>query len=128
MIRPWPRPGVASSDRSSAAAALTVRSTADDPGYIPRFQFSEPLGDGSVLATDRVLMSRYLIYAARSKRQLDAGHVALKWYIRQAGDVGSKPASRPFDSRTEAIAALRDGSWDLIVSPADRRPVRHHHP
>jgi len=103
-------------------AALIVRpaNTID----IPRFHLSQPLADGSVLVTDRVLMNRLLLYVAKSKRQFDGGHRPQLWYVRLAGDLGAEPVSRPYGTFEEAAQAARDGTWNQVTSEADCRPVR----
>jgi hypothetical protein len=51
-------------------------------------------------------------------------HEPRRWYARRLNDYGAEPRSRPFATQGEALVAIRDGSWDLIVSPTDRRPIR----
>jgi hypothetical protein len=109
-----------------ALALLTVRPvTVTEITELTRFHFSPPLGDGSIVIIDRATDARLIAYVPKTAAQFGGGHRALKWYVRRVGgDRVNRPASRPFATFHAAAEAVQDGTWDLIASEADRRPIR----
>lgn len=108
---------------AAALLTLTVSPVRPDSVGPRRFEFSE-FDEGSVMVSDRAAWTAYFVYVPHHGRQFNGGHQAQRWYIRPAGEVGNRPFSRPFASFAQAIDAIRDGSWDLAPSYADRQPIR----
>jgi hypothetical protein len=83
-----------------------------------------PLTDAAVFIADRTTLESYFAYRPATGPEIRCGHDTRRWYVRRPGDIGNEPFSRPFESLDAAVAAIRDGSWDLVASYADRRPIK----
>lgn len=77
----------------------------------------------AMMARDAAADINLVVYLPLSRSRMRT-HEAQRWYVRPSRDTADEPRSRPFDSARDALAAVRDGSWDLMTSRADERPVR----
>lgn len=107
-----------------ALALLTVTPIPATQAELPRFHLSR-IVDGTILLTDRVMDLRLAVYLPKTTAEFNGGHKGRSWYIREAaGAAVNTPVSRPFPGWREAIQAIADGSWDMLTSHADRKPIR----
>lgn len=109
---------------SRALFLLTVHPVSPtELAELPRLSI-KPLPSGGAMVHDRAGDATFFLYQPTTGHQFRSGHQAKQWYLRRAGDVANTPFSRPFATRDQALAAIRDGSWDLISNHTDRKPVR----